>query len=120
MHRRREIRVSELKKMLTTALLFCAATVLFAALVVSCSDPGKGVQRYVLTGKVVEVDKANQAVVVDMDEIKGYMEAMQMPCHVKDAAQLDGLSRGDAIRADLVVHAHGSWIEDVKVLGKAK
>jgi Cu/Ag efflux protein CusF len=55
-----------------------------------------------------------------MDEIKGYMEAMRMPCHVKDAAQLEALSLGDAISADLVVHAQGSWIQDVKVVAKAK
>jgi Cu/Ag efflux protein CusF len=48
------------------------------------------------------------------------MDAMTMSVHVKDAGELEGLSRGDAIRGSLVVHANGSWLEDVRVLTKAR
>jgi Cu/Ag efflux protein CusF len=112
--------LSEFKKVVAKAILLSAATIAFAAYVGACSDPGKDVKHYVLTGKVVEVDKPNQALVVDMDAIPGYMEAMAMSSHVKDAADLEPLKPGDAIRADLVVHADGSWIQDVKVVAKAK
>lgn len=112
--------MSELKRIRTRGLLLCAAVVAFVVIGGGCSDPAKNVKHYVMTGKVVEVDKPNQALEVDMDAVPGYMEAMVMSVHVKDAAELEALRRGDAIRADLVVHSGGSWIQDVQVVTKAK
>ncbi len=108
------------KRILRKTLLLSVAVGAFAALVCGCSDPGKDVKHYAMTGKVVEVDKPNQALEVDMDAVPGYMEAMVMFIHVKDAAELEPLRRGDAIRADIVVHSGGSWIQDVQVVAKAK
>jgi len=112
--------LSEFREILTKAFLLSAATVALAAYVGGCSDPGQDVKHYVLTGTVVEVDKADQALVVNMDAIPGYMEAMSMSSHVKDAADLAPIKPGDAIRGDLVVHANGSWLQHVAVTSKAK
>ncbi|NNN06717.1 MAG: hypothetical protein HKL90_12520 [Elusimicrobia bacterium] len=110
--------MNEFKRFLRKAGLLSAAAV--AVFMGGCSDPGKDAKHYAMTGKIVEVDKPDQALEVDMDAVPGYMEAMVMSVHVKDAAELESLRRGDAIRADLVVHSGGSWIQHVQVVAKAK
>ena len=49
-------------------------------------------------GKVIAVVSANEQVVVDHKEIKGFMEAMIMGYKVSPPSLLDGLKAGDRIR----------------------
>ena len=77
------------------------------------------VKRYHLKGKVVSVDKRAQMVNVDGEDIPGFMGAMTMPYQVKPASELDKLSAGDAITADVVVQDDNSWLENIVVSGKA-
>jgi protein SCO1/2 len=76
-------------------------------------------KRYHLKGKVVSVDKRANMVNVDGEDIPGFMGAMTMPYQVKPAGELDKLSAGDAITADVVVQDDNSWLENVVVSGKA-
>ena len=102
-------------------VLFLAC--LFAA---SCNKPApqkpgattqSGVKRYHLTGRVVSTDKRANSVMIDGDDIPGFMAAMAMPYPVKDATLLDKLSPGDQITADIVVRGDDSWLENVVVTG---
>jgi protein SCO1/2 len=74
-------------------------------------------KRYHLQGKVVSVDKRANMLNVDGEAIPGFMSAMTMPYNVKPETELDKLSPGDAITADLVVQGDNSWLENIAVTG---
>lgn len=82
-------------------------------------EPTAELKQYQLTGKVVSIDKQDLSVVVNSDEIKGFMAAMAMSYKVKNAADLDPLTPGDAISADLLVQGTDYWIQNIKVTQKA-
>jgi len=74
-------------------------------------------KRYHLKGKVVSIDKRANMVNIDGEQIPGFMEAMIMPYLVKPAGELDKLSPGDLVTADIVVEGDDSWLENVVVTG---
>ena len=76
-------------------------------------------KRYRLRGKVVSLDKRANMLNVDGEAIPGFMGAMTMPYNVKPATQLDKLSPGDAITADVVLEGDNSWLENIAVTGHA-
>jgi protein SCO1 len=59
--------------------------------------------RYELKGKVVSVDKNQKEVTIAHEEIKGFMDAMTMPFHVKDEWALSVLAPGQSVEATLVI-----------------
>jgi protein SCO1 len=77
------------------------------------------VRRYHLKGTVVQVDKAQQHLVVNHEEILGFMGAMTMPYPVVDAQTLEKLSPGDQITADVVVTPSEIHLENVIVVKKS-
>jgi len=100
-------------KIRNSLLLFSVGLVL--VLSVSCNKPVQ--KRYHLTGRVVSTDKRSHSVMVDGDDIPGFMAAMTMPYTVKDDSLLDKLSPGDQITADVVVSGDSSWLENIVVTG---
>jgi protein SCO1/2 len=76
-------------------------------------------KRYILTGRVVSIDKPTQSMNVDGDAIPGFMAAMTMPYQVKDASVLGKLSPGDQIKAEIVVGNEGAYLENIAVTQKA-
>ena len=54
--------------------------------------------------------------VVDHEAIPGFMSAMTMPYRVKDAKDLERMSPGDAIQADVVVSDDGVWLENIVIV----
>jgi len=90
---------------------------MLAVLLASCgpSKPAGTARRYHLTGKIVTIDRPNSSMVVNGNAIPGFMGAMAMPYRVKMPSELDSLSPGDSIAADVVVQANDYWLEDVRV-----
>jgi protein SCO1/2 len=88
----------------------------------ACHGTGQGdqvpVRRYHLKGTVVQVDKAQQHLVIDHEEIPGFMGAMTMPYPVADARTLEQVSPGDQITADVVVSDNQIRLENVVVVKK--
>src|ERR1700680_61163 len=76
-------------------------------------------RRYHLKGTVVQVDKAQQHLVVNHEEIPGFMGAMTMPYPVVEAQTLEKVSPGDQITADVVVTPNDIPLENVVVVKKA-
>jgi protein SCO1 len=74
-------------------------------------------KRYHLKGKIVSIDKRANMVDIDGERIPGFMDAMIMPYVVKPAGELDKLSPGDLVTADIVVEDDNSWVENVAVTG---
>ncbi len=105
-------------------LIFVA---LAAALALSSCHHTPAAKHYQLTGRVLTIDIQSHSVVIDGDDIPGFMEAMAMSYHVKSTDQLKPLSVGDSISADLIdtqqENTNGepsSWIENIKVTAHSK
>jgi protein SCO1 len=90
---------------------------IFAMLTACKSKPA--VKTYKLTGKIVSVDKSAMTALIDTDEIKGFMEGMTMSYKVKHPGELDGLTPGDTISADLREQNDDYWLENIKVTKKS-
>jgi protein SCO1/2 len=58
---------------------------------------------YDLKGKVVEVDAGKKTVVLDHEDIPGYMKAMRATFPVADSQLLQGLNPGDEVEGKLQV-----------------
>jgi protein SCO1/2 len=56
---------------------------------------------YDIKGKVVSLDPGKKKILLDHEEIPGYMMAMEMSFDVADAKILEGLKPGDPVRGKL-------------------
>src|SRR3984957_9397904 len=75
---------------------------------------------YTLTGRVISKQPATQQLIIDNDDIPGFMSAMTMPYKVKDPAGFQKVQPADLIRADVIVGQPGEfWLEHLAVIGKA-
>ncbi|MBV9182427.1 MAG: copper-binding protein [Acidobacteria bacterium] len=72
-------------------------------------------QRFQLVGQVVSIDKQSKMANVDSQAIPGFMDAMTMPYVVKSETELDRLTPGDHITADVVIGDGSVWLEKVVV-----
>ena len=97
------------RKALLSLLIACA-------FVGGCKPRASSSQRYPLAGRIVSIDK--QQIIVSHGEVPGYMPAMVMPFHLKDAAQIARLGKGDEITATLIVSGGESWLEDLRITRK--
>ena len=74
---------------------------------------------YHLHGKLLSVDAANNALIIDGDDVPGFMSAMTMPYPVRDKADLTKANPGDEITADIVVPADSSaYLQNIVVVKK--
>lgn len=72
-------------------------------------------RRYTLTGKVVSIEREMKQVIIEHEEVKGYMEAMTMPFPINDEKALGKLKKGNKIQATLIVGI-GFWrLENVVI-----
>lgn len=68
---------------------------------------------YPMRGVVREVRQEDASVVIEHEEVPGYMPAMTMPFNVRNEALFDQLKKGEAIAFELVVKQDSSWIRQV-------
>jgi protein SCO1 len=73
-------------------------------------------KRYRFTGRVVSLDKQNRSMVVDGDEIPGFMSAMTMSYKVINGSDLNQVAVGDTVSADIVARHDDYWLENIKVV----
>jgi protein SCO1/2 len=100
---------------------FCLALVaVLCAVLAGCGQPQAQEKRYVLKGKVVSIDKSQKQIVVDGQDIPGFMAAMAMPYPVVDPKLLDAAAPGDQITADVVVTPTSVHLENIVVVKKAE
>ena len=69
-------------------------------------------KRYELKGKIVSFNKAQQQVVVQHEEVPGFMEAMTMPFTLREDSAFDVMRAGDEIQATLVVDDERTRLEN--------
>lgn len=99
-------------------MLYSAAILLLS--ITGCRSKTQAQERrYHLKGTVVQVDKPQQHLVIDHEEIPGFMAAMTMPYPVVDSRVLDQITPGDQITADVVVNDAGVRLENIVVVKKS-
>ncbi len=95
-----------------------ALFVVFAAALVSCGSGGDA-RVFEVRGVIQELPEDQPLrVVIDHEEMPGYMGAMIMPFRVKDAAELEGLQPGDQVTFEYHVTGTQSWVEKITPTGK--
>src|ERR1039457_1506476 len=82
------------------------------------APPAHQAKRYHLVGKVVSIDRQQASIMVDGQEIVGFMSAMTMPYPVRDPKLLVPLGPGDEITADVVMTDEGAYLENIVVTKK--
>jgi protein SCO1/2 len=91
-------------------LLFCGA----------CgSTDGGDRKEYKLQGQILALSKDGKEANIKHEDIAGFMPAMTMPYHVRDAKDFNGIAPGDLINATLVVVSNDAYLKDVKKVGTA-
>lgn len=93
-----------------------AAVVLSAA--AACSRPPEP-RQYELTGQVLAVRPERNEVVIQHQDIEGFMPAMTMPFKVRDKALLEGRQAGDLVTATLVVEEADAYLSGLTRTGHA-
>jgi len=81
----------------------------------ACTQPparNRAEQRYELKGKIVSFNQAQQQVVIQHENVPGFMDAMTMPFTLKEDAAYDVMRAGDKIQATLVVDDERTRLED--------
>jgi len=103
-----------------TARLLFALILILSLSAAACRGTNQSqVRHYHLKGTVVQVDKSQQHLVVNHEEIPGFMAAMTMPYPVADARTLEEVSPGDQITADVVVSQSEIKLTNVVVVKKS-
>jgi protein SCO1/2 len=96
--------------------LLIVALALVWTLVAGCR-PGQ--QTYSVKGTVQEIKPGGRTVIIDHEEIPGYMPAMTMPFTVKDTNELAGINPRDILQFRMVVTKDDGWIEGLTRIGVA-
>jgi len=85
---------------------------------VACSQPTAG-REYTLQGQVLSVNANHTEANIKHEDIKGFMPAMTMPYHVREAREFAELEPGDLITSTLVVESNDAFLKNVKKVGAA-
>jgi protein SCO1/2 len=99
---------------------FVASASLIATLagVGACSRAPEA-RQYEVRGQILSLDTGRREVLVDHEDIPGFMPAMTMPYRVSDVALLEGKQPGDLITATLVVEEVDAYLSSMTTTGHA-
>jgi protein SCO1/2 len=95
-----------------------AFIVVCAAAAAACSRAPEP-RRFEVHGQILGLDTARREVLVDHEDIKGFMPAMTMRYRVRDASLLEGRQVGDLVTATLVVEDVDSYLTSLTTTGRA-
>lgn len=104
----------------TTIVGFClfSGLVIAAALVLAhhraATIPRPLEQVFHVNGVIRSLEVNEKRVVIEHEDIPGFMPGMTMPFAVKQPALLRGLSPGEPVRFDLVVTRDDSWVSGIE------
>ena len=81
-------------------------------------EQSKAIRSFVVQGVVIDIQDEGRTVVIDHEEMPGYMGAMTMPFRVKFPEEVEDLSPGAEIQFIYKVAELSSWVEDIEPTGK--
>ena len=84
----------------------------------ACSQPSEP-RIYEVRGQILSINSERQEVIVDHEDIEGFMPAMVMPYTVQDARLLDGKEPGDLVTGTLVVEEINAYLSTLTSTGHA-
>ena len=93
--------------------------VILTALAAAACSRAPEPKRYEVRGQILSVDPQRQEVLVDHEDIAGFMPAMTMPYKVQDRALLEGKKPGDLFTATLVVEEVDAYLSTLTTTGYA-
>jgi protein SCO1/2 len=93
--------------------------VILAALTVAACSQDPASRQYEVHGQILRIDTERQELLVDHEDIEGFMPAMIMPYKVQDVGLLEGKQPGDLVRATLVVEEVGAYLSTLTTTGHA-
>ncbi len=104
--------------------LFTFSVVLFSLVFTSCSKPKSASDSasdtvHPMRGIVREIRPAEDTVVIEHEEVPGYMPAMTMPFNIRDAAEFGKIHPGSAIGFEFVTTEDASWIRGIHDIPEA-
>jgi protein SCO1/2 len=74
-------------------------------------------REYEVRGQILSFDPARKEVVVDHEDIEGFMPAMVMPYKVQDPSLLEGKTPGDLVTATLIVEEVEAYLTTLTTTG---
>lgn len=91
---------------------------LVALLAAACNQVPESKQ-YEVHGQILRIDTERQELLVDHEDIEGFMPAMIMPYKVQDVGLLEGKGPGDLVTATLVVEEANTYLSTLITTGHA-
>lgn len=95
-----------------------ASLVFSLAMTIACGRAPEA-RQYEVRGQILGIDRERREVLVDHEDIQGFMPAMTMPYRVDDPALLDGKQPGDLFTATLVVEDVRAYLSTLTTTGHA-
>jgi protein SCO1/2 len=90
--------------------------ILMVVAAAACSQPPEP-KRYEVRGQILSFDPQRNEVVMDHEDIEGFMPAMVMPYKVQDPSLLEGKTPGDMVTATLVVEEVDAYLTTLTTTG---
>ena len=97
---------------------FCGIVILVSLTAAACNQTPEP-RRYEVRGQILSIDLERQQVLVDHEDIEGFMPAMTMPYTVQDGGLLEGKEPGDLVTATLVVEEVNAYLSTLTTTGHA-
>jgi protein SCO1/2 len=112
-------RIATAGRCLSLSAARAALLALPALLLAACSEKTAGVAKdagttYEVRGLVRDLEPADSTLIIEHEDIPGFMPSMTMPFTVRPTAEMEGVQVGDALSFDFVVREDGSWIHNLR------
>jgi protein SCO1/2 len=95
-----------------------AVAIVALTTIVACTRAPE-TRQYEVRGQILALDRERREVLVDHEDIAGFMPAMTMPYRVDDPALLEGKKPGDLFTATLVVEDTRAYLSTLTATGHA-
>jgi protein SCO1/2 len=96
-----------------------SGTLILAALAAAACSRAPEPRRYEVRGQILGINPERQEVLVNHEDIPGFMPAMTMTYRVQDPALLEGKQAGDLFTATLVVEEVNGYLSTLTTTGRA-
>ena len=85
-------------------------------ILLSCETPIK----YHVNGVVKEIDKSKNRLLIDHDEIAGFMDKMVMYFNLHKSININDFSINDSLTFDLIINNENNYTKNFTFYGKSK
>lgn len=115
---------SEVRKRLPLSAVRAALLALPPLWLAACSEDSVGDEAgdgttHQIRGVVRDLEPADSTLIIEHEDVPGFMPSMTMPFTVRDPAAMEGVEVGDALSFEFVVRDEGSWIRDLQPVDAA-